>query len=106
MKTFRAKTGPLAERPFYEAAEVESICAEELQKLKLYPTDPAPIRIDRFIEKRFGIQPTYEDLPKGLLGFTRFDSKAVAEIVVAKALDEEGTVPAERRLRSTLEREG
>jgi len=101
MKTFRAKTGPFAERPFYEAAEIESICAEELQKLKLYPSDPAPIRIDRFIEKRFGIQPTYEDLPKGLLGFTRFGAKGVAEIVVAKVLDEEGTVTAERRLRST-----
>src|SRR5260370_40682208 len=99
MKTFRAKTGPLAERPFYEAAEDESICTEELQKLKLYPTDPAPIPIDRFIEKRFRIQPTYEDLPKGLLGFTRFHSKGVAESVVSKALYAGETVLAVRRLR-------
>jgi len=106
MKTFRAKGGPFAERPFYEAAEIESICTEELQKVQLYPSDPAPIRIDRFIEKRFSIQPTYEDLPKGLLGLTRFGAKGVAGIVVARALDEEGTVPAERRLRSTLAHEG
>jgi hypothetical protein len=106
MKTFRAKTGPFTEQPFYEPAEIESICTEELQKLNLYPADPAPIRIDRFIEKRFGVEPMYEDLPNGLLGFTRFGTKGIVEIVVAKALDEEGTIPAERRLRTTLAHEG
>jgi hypothetical protein len=106
MKTFRAKGGPFAEQPFYKPEEIESICSDELQKLNLYPSAPEPIRIDRFIEKRFGVQPIYEDLPRGLLGFTRFGSKGVAEIVVAKALDEEGTVPAERRLRTTLAHEG
>src|SRR5437879_1559256 len=106
MKTFRAKSGPFTEQPFYEAAEIEAICTDELRKLNLYPSEPAPVRIDRFIEKRFGIQPTYADLPTGLLGFTRFGKKGVEEIVVAKALDDEGTTPSERRLRSTLAHEG
>jgi hypothetical protein len=105
MKTFRDKTGPFREQPYYEPAEIESICAEELQKLQLYPSDPAPIRIDRFIEKRFDVRPTYEALPKGLLGFTRFGIKGVAEIVITKSLDEEGTQHAERRLRTTLAHE-
>jgi len=106
MKTFRSKSEPFSEQPFYEPAEIESICLDELQKVNLYPTDPSPIRIDRFVEKRFGVVPTYEDLPKGLLGFTRFGTKGVEEIVVAKALDDEGTQPAERRLRTTLAHEG
>lgn len=106
MRTYRSKTGPFAEQPFYELTEIESICMQELQKLDLLPSGPAPIRIDRFIEKRFDIQPTYEDLPKGLLGFTRFGAKGVEQIVVAKALDDEGTKPAERRLRTTLAHEG
>lgn len=106
MKTFRAKAGPFAEQPFYEPAEVETICSEELQKVHLYPADPEPIRIDRFLEKRFGIQPTYDDLPAGLLGFTKFGTKGVVEVVIAKALDSEATIPAERRLRSTLAHEG
>jgi hypothetical protein len=106
VKTFRSKTGPFSEQPFYEAAEIESICADELRKVQLYPTDPSPIRIDRFLEKRFGVHPAYEDLPKGLLGFTRFGPKGVEEIVVARAFDEEGTIPAERRLRTTLAHEG
>jgi hypothetical protein len=106
MKTFRAKTGPFTHQPFYEPHEIESICANELQKLGLYPSEPAPIRIDRFIERRFGVRPAYEDLPTGLLGFTRFGSKGVAEVVIAKAFDEEGTTAAERRLRTTLAHEG
>jgi len=106
MRTYRSKRGPFAEQPFYELAEIESICTDELQKLNLFPSDPAPVRIDRFIEKRFSIQPTYEDLPKGLLGFTRFGPNGVEEIVVARSLDEEGTRLAERRLRTTLAHEG
>jgi hypothetical protein len=106
MKTYRSKSGPFSEQPFYKPSEIESICSEELQKLGLLPSEPAPIRIDRFIEKRFLIQPTYEDLPSGLLGFTRFNSKGVEQIVVAKVLDDEGTKPAERRLRTTLAHEG
>jgi hypothetical protein len=106
MRTFRAKTGPFAEAPYFELAEIESICTEALKQVDLYPTDPEQIRIDRFVEKRFGVHETYDDLPAGLLGFTRFDDKGqVVEIVVAKALDEEGTVPAERRLRTTLAHE-
>ena len=106
MKTYRSKTGPFAEQPFYEPAEIELICLDELQKVSLYPSAPSPIRIDRFVEKRFGVVPTYEDLPSGLLGFTRFGAKGVEEIVVAKTLDDAGTQPAERRLRTTLAHEG
>lgn len=106
MKSYKSKTGPFSEQPFYEVSEIESICTQELRKVNLYPADPAPIRVDRFIEKRFRVQPTYEDLPAGLLGFTRFGPKGVEQIVVAKALDDEGTEPAERRLRTTLAHEG
>jgi hypothetical protein len=105
MRTFRSPKGPFTEQPFYEPAEIELICADELQKVGLYPSAPAPVRIDRFIEKRFSVQPIYEDLPEGLLGFTKFGSEGVEEIFVAKAFDEEGTLPAERRLRTTLAHE-
>lgn len=105
MKTFRSKSGPFHEQPFFKPEEIEATCVNELRKVDLLPEDPAPIRIDRFVEKRFGVQPTYDDLPAGLLGFTRFGSKGVEEIVVAKSLDDEGTQTAERRLRTTLAHE-
>lgn len=105
MRTYRTNTGPFQEKPFFKPEDFERICREELEQCGLYPSDPAPIRIDRFVEKRFKIQPTYEDLPPGLLGFTLFGPKGVAAIVVTRALDEEGTRPAERRLRTTLAHE-
>jgi hypothetical protein len=102
MKTLRTKTGPFTERPYFEADDIENICSDELRKVGLYPDRPEAIRIDRFIEKRFSIAHRYDDLPKGVLGLTRFGKNGVEDIVVAKALDEEGTEVAERRIITTL----
>jgi len=105
MRTFRSKKGPFAEQPYYKDSEIEAMCLDELKKVGLLPAQPEPIRIDRFIEKRFGVAPCYEDLGERILGFTKFGPKGVREVVVARALDDEGTQPAERRIRSTLAHE-
>lgn len=106
MKTFRPKSGPFDERPYYEPHEIERICEDALRQVDLLPSSPSPIRIDRFIEKRFGVTHVYEDLDDGVLGFTEFGPKGVQAVVVARALDEDGTKPAERRIRTTLAHEG
>jgi len=105
MKTFRSKKGPFAEAPYFEKSEIEAICLDELTKVNLLPKQPEPIRIDRFIEKRFAVTPSYEDLTDGVLGMTKFGSRGVQEIIVAKHLEDEGSVAAERRIRSTLAHE-
>src|SRR5437660_1022719 len=105
MKTFRSKKGPFAKQPYYTDAEIETTCLDELRKVGLLPAQPEPTRIDRFIEKRFGVTPSYEDLGEGILGFTKFGPKGVQEVIVARALEDEGTKPAERRIRSTLAHE-
>ena len=105
MKTIRTKSGPFTERPHFQLREIEEICGSELKQAGLYPAAPEAIRIDRFIEKRFGVTPRSEALPDGVLGLTRFGKKGVEEIVIAKTLDEGGTKVAERRLRSTLAHE-
>lgn len=105
MKNFRAKNGPFKERPYFTLQEVESICEDTLRKANLYPASPEPIRIDRLIEKHFSITPMYEDLGSGVLGLTRFGANGVQAIVVARALDEEESVAAERRIRTTLAHE-
>jgi hypothetical protein len=106
MRNIRSGSGPFIERPHFQLREIEEICTSELQKAELYPSAPQAIRIDRFIEKRFGITPRYETLPEGVLGFTRFGKNGVEDIVVASVLDEGGTKVSERRLRSTLAHEG
>jgi hypothetical protein len=105
MKTFRTKSGPFSERPHFEPVEIDRICADELRKQGLYPDSPQAIRIDRFVEKRFDVVPQYEDLPHGVLGYTRFNRTGVAAIVISAALDAEGGKVSERRIRTTLAHE-
>lgn len=105
MKTYRPTKGPFTERPYYTRQELERTCSEELDNSGLLPKAPEPIRIDRFIEKRFGITPVYEALPTGVLGWTRFGPAGVEAIVVARALSEEQSKTAERRVSTTLAHE-
>jgi hypothetical protein len=76
-----------------------------LSKLDLLPDQPQPIRVDRFIEKRF-VPPSYQDLGEGVLGITRFSGKGVSEIIISSRLDAEGSKVSERRIRTTLGHEG
>ena len=102
MKSYMNTVGPFRERPFYTQSDIENMCLDELSRAELLPSKPAPIRIERFIEKRFKVSPSYEDLPDGVLGLTKFTDKGVREIVVSRALEEEGSEVAERRIRTTL----
>jgi len=105
MKALRTTSGPFPVRPYYKEQEIEDICTDELRAVGLYPVTPGPIRIDRFVEKRFGVTTTYEDLGEGVLGLTKFGPTGVQAIVVARFLDEEGTGSAERRIRTTMAHE-
>jgi len=105
MKTFRSKSGPFSERPHFKPSEIDGICGDELRKEGLYPNSPAAIRIDRFVEKRFRIVPQYEDLPEGVLGFTKFGKDGVEAIVISAALDAEKGKVAARRVRTTMAHE-
>jgi hypothetical protein len=105
MKTFRAKKGPFQERPFYSSQEIEQICVDELSSAGFLPTRPEPVRIERFIEKCFGLTPVYEELPPGVLGYTLFTATGPKKMVVTRVLADEGTAPAERRINTTLAHE-
>ncbi len=105
MRTYPATDGPFPFRPFYEPHEIESICTLELRAAGCLPGEPGPVRIDRFIEKRFGVVPEYEELPASVLGFSMFGEKGVEAIVVAKFLDEDGDDVSQRRIRTTLAHE-
>jgi hypothetical protein len=104
MRTFRTNRGPFSERPHFSDAEVDDLCVDELGKVGLLPAEPSPVRIDRFIEKRFGAPHSYAQLPDGVLGLTRFGPSGVEEVLVAESL-EDGTTSSERRVRSTLAHE-
>ncbi|MGB8581541.1 MAG: hypothetical protein WCD47_12020 [Candidatus Sulfotelmatobacter sp.] len=101
----RAQSGLNSKPPYFKPSQIDQICADELRKEDLLPSSPAAVRIDRFIEKRFGVSPQYEDLPHGVLGFTKFNKNGVDAIVVSAALDAQGGKVAQRRVRTTLAHE-
>ena len=105
MTTFKPKTGPFTEGVYYEDQDFENIAVDELRKAGLLPSIPEPIRIERFIEKRNSITPTYDDLPPGVLGYTRFGWYGALEVVVSKDLSDEGSRTSERRVNTTLAHE-
>jgi Zn-dependent peptidase ImmA (M78 family) len=105
MKVRKSFNGPFSERPFYTDNEIEHICLSELRQAGLLPQQPEPVRIERFIEKRFNVTPKYDDLPNGLLGYTIFGKKGVEEIIISRELSEDDRPFSERRVNSTLAHE-
>lgn len=105
MKTVKTTQGPFSERPHFTIAEIDRTCSEELREAGLLPASPEPIRIDRFIKKRFNVDYEYGDLPTGVLGFTEFGRNGVVRIVVSRALGENESDVARRREKATLAHE-
>ena len=105
MRTYTPKTGPFREGVFYEDQDIENIATDELRRVNLLPSVPEPIRVERFIEKRLGLTPEYDDLPEGILGYTKFGSRGAMKVVVSRSLSDEGGQVAERRVNSTLAHE-
>ena len=92
-------------RPFYSRQHIEKRATEELKTHGLLPEAPAPIRIFRYVEKRFGVAVEFEDLADGLLGYTRFAGQKVDAIVVSRTLTNETSAVAERRINTTVAHE-
>jgi hypothetical protein len=91
---------------FEDLGEIDEICLEALKTQSLLPTSPAPIRIERFVEKQFKSPLIYEDLGPGNLGCIIFNSSGGVEaILVSRFLEEQNTIPARRRVRSTVAHE-
>lgn len=106
MRTVRGKKGPFGEQPHFTLNEIDEMCASELRSASLLPSSPEAIRIERFVEKRFGVSPSYDDLPDGVLGFTEFGTSGVTAVVLSRAFEVvDGSKPLERRLRTTLAHE-
>ena len=104
MMAFRS--GPSGRAPYFTSSQIDNMCCDELRGVGLYPASPEPIRIDRFIEKRFNVSPQYEDMPDGVLGFTRFGKDGVKAVVISSALDSDNSKVSARRLRTTIAHEG
>ena len=105
VRIIRARSGPFVEQHYYEDAAFEEMALAELSSVGLLPDKPEPVRVDRFVEKRFGVIPEYEDLPPGVMGFTKFGPEEIEAVIISRALSEEGRRSAERLINSTMAHE-
>ena len=107
MRKVPTPSGPLPFQLYFEdLGEIDEICLEALKIQSLLPSRPAPIRIERFVEKQFKTPLIYEDLGPEYLGCTIFNSSgAVEAILISRSLEEQNTMPARRRVRSTVAHE-
>lgn len=101
---------PFPRTIFIPEKRLERVCEEALESVGLMPSEPEPIRIDRFIEKFFEVEILYEDLQErfeeGVMGACRFAKDgSVASILVDRSLGEDETQLGVRRERSTLAHE-
>jgi hypothetical protein len=91
---------------FEDLGEIDEICLEALKRQSLLPFKPAPIRIERFVEKQFKTALRYKHLGPDNLGCTIFNSWGTVEaILVSRSLEEQNTTPARRRVRTTVAHE-
>ena len=105
MRSFKPRTGPFQEGIYYDLEDVEKIANDELHSVGLFPSSPEPIQVERFIRKRHGITPDYDDLPTGVLGYTGFGRKGAEEVVISRLLADERGQVSERRINSTFAHE-
>lgn len=81
------------------------MCEDELRAAGYYPAKPEPVRVERFVEKRFRVSVAYDDLPAGVLGYTLFGSDGVTGVHISSVLAEEQSRTSNRRINSTLAHE-
>ena len=105
MRKYPAKSGPFEEALYFEQEEIEAVCETSLKSVGLYPDNPSPIRIERFLEKKFGLSPEYEDLPDGILGYTKFGPSGPEKVVLAAFLSSTEDKISERRIATTIAHE-
>jgi hypothetical protein len=107
MRKVPTPSGPFPFQLYFEdLGEIDEICLEALKMQSLLPSSPAPIRIERFVEKQFKTALRYEDLGPDNLGCTIFNSSGGVEaILVSRFLEEQNSIPARRRVRSTVAHE-
>ena len=105
MKNRVGTQGAFAGRLYLPASRIERLCEDALRSVGLFPDAPSPIRIERFIEKRFGFTPEYAALPVGVLGYTVFEFGSPISLVVDRGLAETDSAVAQRRISTTLAHE-
>lgn len=102
-----ARGGPHPFELFFEPDEIDQICEQALRSRGLFPSEPRPVRIDKFVEDHFPSCITdFDDFGAGILGGVAFRPDGELErLWVSRTLAEDPSQVAQRRVRSTFAHE-
>lgn len=105
MKTRRDTASPWGRRVYFDDVEFERMMIELCGRVPGSTFEPGRgIDVDRVLMEGLGCEPDFVELPPGVLGRTRFTRDGRIEVEISRTLADEAetSVPARRRLRSTL----
>jgi len=105
MSPVRNAAGPFCRRLYLHENRIEDVCRTALSAVDLMPSSPGPIRIDRFIFLRFGIEEEFKSLPEHIMGCAKFTRQGLKRIIINRQLAEEESMVSRVRVRSTLAHE-
>jgi hypothetical protein len=100
-----AETHPHLKRSFIPTKRIESQCIDALCQHNLLPKEPGPVRVDRLLEKKWGIVENYITLPHGVLGAAGFDRRGLRQVAISDEFDGSADITTERRGRATIAHE-
>lgn len=105
MKERVAPGSPFGRVLYYPKKEIDELCEAALDAAGCLPERPEPIEIETFIEIHFGAQVAYDDLGRGILGYTAFSRQGKVFAIGASRELFDGSKAGARRARSTLAHE-
>ena len=105
MRTRSNPGGCFREILHFAPGEIDDMCVQALRQAGLLPSNPSPVRIDRFIEKHFGCSVAYEEVLEGVLGCSVFNKDGSIKLVTVSPQLDDGTPQGARRVRSTFAHE-
>lgn len=101
MRHYRTPGSILTERTFFSRAEIEKMANDELRSVGCRPQQPEPIALEKYLQRRHGLEAVITDLDPGLMGSADLTNPRQPVISIATEIFN-GPAP---RYRSTLAHE-
>jgi hypothetical protein len=97
--------GPFLKSFFISDSQIEATAKLQLESLKLMPSAPGPVAVEKYCDRRWGFPEDYIDLPPGVLGCAGFSESGLASIAISRDLCEDTSRIGLVRTRSTTAHE-
>jgi hypothetical protein len=103
--TRKRNPGPFLKSFFIPDSKIEATAKLQLESLKLMPSAPGPVAVEKYCERRWGFPEDYLVLDHGVLGCAAFSENGIEAIAISRELGDDTSRIGIVRTRSTLAHE-